>query len=74
MRTAILVTLVALLAACKGENTSDKPVSQAVPAQPPAANPVAAAPQTGSVTGKVLETMDSGGYTYLKLSVGGGEV
>lgn len=28
----------------------------------------------GSVTGKVLETMDSGGYTYMKLSSGGGEV
>lgn len=100
MRTAILVTLVAFLAACKGENTSDKPVSQANPPAPaatfqasaetPAAAPSAApaaqapssaasavpeaVPPTGSVSGKVLETMDSGGYTYLKLSVGGGEV
>ena len=32
------------------------------------------APPLGSVTGKILETMDSGGYTYMKLSSGGGEV
>jgi hypothetical protein len=32
------------------------------------------APPLGSVTGKILETMNSGGYTYMKLSSGGGEV
>jgi hypothetical protein len=32
------------------------------------------APPLGSITGRVLETMDSGGYTYMKLSSDGGEV
>ena len=100
MRTAILVILLTALAACKGENTSDRPVSQtnapapaatlqasagtpaAAPAAPSAAQApgpgsaalAPSAPPTTSVTGKILETMDSGGYTYLKLSAGGREV
>ena len=40
---------------------------------PSGAQPAANAPP-GAVTGKILETMDSGGYTYMKLSSGGGEV
>ena len=42
-------------------------------ASSPAAASSPGAPE-GSVTGKILETMDSGGYTYMKLSAGGGEV
>ena len=40
------------------------------------AAPVSAAANAApdSVTGRILETMDSGGYTYMKLSSGGGEV
>src|SRR5450759_981971 len=82
MRTLLTLMLIALLAACRGENVRSKPVSQSnEPPQAPAATfqastgtPQAAVPPTGSVTGKILETMDSGRYTYLKLSVGGGEV
>lgn len=54
------------------------PVPQSTPAQkPPAAKPAAPAAVAPSapleVTGSVLETMDSGGYTYLKLKTSGGE-
>jgi hypothetical protein len=31
-------------------------------------------PAAGTLSGKVLETMDSGGYTYLKLRTGSGDV
>lgn len=48
---------------------------QLPPGHPPIETPAqpSAAPQT-SLTGKVLETMDSGGYTYLKLRTGSGDV
>ena len=56
------------------EGTAPAPSADpsAVPAASPAA-PVGAPPET-TVTGKILETMDSGGYTYMKLSSSGGEV
>jgi len=34
----------------------------------------ASAPSSDAMTGTVLETMDSGGYTYMKLKTAGGEV
>jgi hypothetical protein len=38
-----------------------------------AAAPPASAPAAGTLTGKVLETLDSGGYTYMRLKVGSRE-
>jgi len=46
-------------------------------ASPTAPRPAAASgssPAATSATGKIVETMDSGGYTYMKLSTGGGDV
>lgn len=66
-----LSTLVSLLLAGAA-------VGLAIPAPAPQAKAAplkAAAPATASdVTGTVLETMDSGGYTYLKLKTSSGEV
>jgi hypothetical protein len=45
---------------------------QSKPAAP--ANPPAAAPVPAEVTGTVVDTMESGGYTYLKLKTASGEV
>ncbi len=42
------------------------------PASRSAGTPAPAA--SGAVTGKIIETMDSAGYTYMKLSAGGREV
>ncbi len=78
MRIPVTLMLVAVLAACRGENVREKPVSQSngpsPGAAPQASAPPAPAPPTTNVTGRILETMDSGGYTYLKLSVSGSEV
>jgi hypothetical protein len=48
---------------------------QEIAVQPPAQPAVAAVPQplTASLTGKVIETLDAGGYTYLHLSTANGE-
>jgi biotin carboxyl carrier protein len=64
--------------ASPGSDSASAPASSAnAPSGAPsraAAGDVAANPPAGSITGKVIETMDSGGYTYMKLSSGGGEV
>ena len=48
---------------------------QEIAVQPPPQPAVAMAPQplTASLTGKVIETLDAGGYTYLHLSTANGE-
>lgn len=67
-----LLTVVVLAVGASAAALDSKPA--APPAKPaPAAKP--ALPSSGqSVTGTVLETMDSGGYTYVKLKTGAGEV
>jgi len=51
------------------------PAATAASAAPASAGPESAAnAPAGAITGKILETMDSGGYTYMKLASGGGEV
>ena len=47
------------------------PDTKPAPAKAPAK---AAAPAESGVTGTILETMDSGGYTYMKLKTSSGEV
>lgn len=64
---ALLVAAAALAAACGKEPA---------PAAAPAAKPEAAAAgavQAGVLSGTVLETMNSGGYTYMKLKTADGE-
>ncbi len=69
MRLPTLVSL--LLAGAVAGLAVPVPAPQA--AKPPA--PKAAAPSSPSqVTGTVLETMESGGYTYMKLKTSSGEV
>jgi hypothetical protein len=85
---ALLAGGVALIwSACRQDSsTSDRPVASspsagAASAQPSTAPPPSAATRStappsesaGSVTGKVLETMNSGGYTYMRLAAAGGE-
>jgi len=55
-------------------DSAPSPGTAASTASSTGAAEVAATPPVGSVTGKILETMDSGGYTYMRLSSGGGEV
>ncbi len=45
------------------------PMTQAQPGAPAA--PAAPAPANNAITGKVMETMDSGGYTYVLVEQGG---
>jgi hypothetical protein len=54
---------------------STAPAATAASGAPaPAGAGTAPSAPAGAITGKILETMDSGGYTYMKLSSGGGEV
>src|SRR6185503_19173266 len=65
MKTMIAIcSFAALLAAC-GQK-------QSAMAQPPSA-PKAAAQQGSSVSGTVLETQNTAGYTYLRLKTADGE-
>jgi hypothetical protein len=75
MRTlAMIGILAAALAAGAFTNVEkSKPQAAAPPGKAAPAKPAPAAPP-GSVTGTVLETMDSGGYTYMKLKTEAGEV
>jgi hypothetical protein len=75
MRSSIAVAVTALLAAgCSGTPEAQLPAAQA-DARPAAAAPAAPAPNAAAapLSGTVLETMDSGGYTYLRLQTSGGE-
>jgi hypothetical protein len=50
---------------------TESPKAPATETSPGTANvPESAAPKGNTVTGKVLETMDSGGYTYLQVDTG----
>ena len=77
MRTAsafVLVAAALMSTACKPTPAST-PAATAAPAEAAAQAPAAqaqAAPAAGSVfTGSIAETMDSGGYTYARLSAAG---
>ena len=62
-------------APASAEGTTPAPapaVSASAPAAPSA--PSAGGSPESTVSGKILETMDSGGYTYLRLASSGGEV
>lgn len=70
MRDFGLVLVAALfLSSCSKPPSA--PVAQRLVAGPP--SDVEAPQSHGTVAGTVLETMDSGGYTYIKLKTAGGE-
>ena len=66
---ALLVASAALAAACGKEPA---PAAPATPAET-ASGPATAAVKAGTLSGSVLETMNSGGYTYLRLKTAEGE-
>jgi hypothetical protein len=75
MRTLAMIGILAGALAAGAFTNMEKGKPQ--PAAPPGrAAPAKAAPAAppGSVTGTILETMDSGGYTYMKLKTEAGEV
>jgi hypothetical protein len=70
MRALVTLGVAAALGAAVFASAAPDPKQGAKPAAP-----AASAPASGpSVSGTILETMDSGGYTYMKLQTSGGEV
>lgn len=70
MRNAVtlVLTLAAVAAVAGGCAKKEAPVTQAPPPVP--ATPADAAPAGPNFTGRVAETMDSGGYTYVRVETG----
>ncbi|MFN7975978.1 MAG: nucleotide-binding protein [Acidobacteriota bacterium] len=54
-------------------NPSPPPAGSEAPASPPAAGSPGREMPSGSLTGTILETLDAGSYTYLRLRTSGGE-
>ena len=81
MKKIILSILVAAaVVACSGKQDVQSASAQAAPPKTQATEPVALvansaapAPQAGRMTGTVLEVLDAGGYTYVRLATQGGE-
>lgn len=71
VKVAVL-PIAALLASGACRPTQDAPATPPAAAEQPAAAPSSGAPAT--LNGVVLETMNSGGYTYVKLDTGKQEV
>jgi hypothetical protein len=72
---AAALALSTVLAACDAEPTTTAAGASSPPAQSaPAGAREAPAPEGGTFTGVVAETMNSGGYTYLRLEEGGESV
>jgi hypothetical protein len=68
---------IANLIACSGGRANAPaaaPQTAAAPTSPAATALSAAGPDAGTVTGDVSETMNSGGYTYVRLQTGKGDV
>ena len=65
--------VVALLSGCAGTAKVSQPAAQTAPLQLEAAKP-AVVPETQNLSGKVVETMNAGGYTYISLESGGKNV
>ncbi|MEW6072403.1 MAG: hypothetical protein AB1726_07370 [Planctomycetota bacterium] len=65
-----LLTVSVLLAACSGRSGGS---ASAAEGAPPVDEPAAPATPPARLAGPVLETMDSGGYTYVRIDTGAGE-
>lgn len=72
MRRLLILVVAASLAACARKSGPEPAAAAAAPARAGAATATAKA--AGTVRGEVLEAMDSGGYTYMRLAAGGSEV
>ncbi len=73
MRILVTIATAAVLtAAVSTASPGSKPA--AAPKRSVATGKPAPAPTDSSVTGTILETMDSGGYTYMKLKTSSGDV
>lgn len=72
-KIAIAVTILLAAAACSKKEAVQQ--SAATPAQPAASVAPAAAPvpATNALTGKVVETFNGGGYTYLRIATASGD-
>ena len=78
---AAILAAAAVLAGCRSDQKEDpaqawqEKAAQVASQETPATAPGGAMPQAGNaITGEVLETMNSGGYTYVKLKTDTGEV
>ena len=68
-----LMTIAAFLSACAvacGTPPANAPAPASQPAATPAAAPARSASSPASITGAVAETMNAGGYTYMRLQDG----
>jgi len=67
---AVCVLFVVIASSCKS-NKKEVPVPAAAPQAQPAANANMPQPPAISLSGKVVETMNSGGYTYVSVENNG---
>jgi hypothetical protein len=75
MNKPVLLLLCAALAACSAKQTSSQQAEtkRALPSALRAALPSSPQPHGNVVSGTVAETMNSGGYTYLRLTTADGD-
>lgn len=71
--TAIAVTMLLALAACSKKEAATSPAASPAPAGAAKAPAPAAAPASNLLAGRVLETFDGGGYTYVRVATPSGE-
>jgi hypothetical protein len=69
----LAIAIAATVTGCAKSADADKPAAPATAAASADAKAPAAAAVPGAITGKVLETMNSGGYTYIRLEAASGE-
>ncbi len=76
IRVLVVVVIAAVAGAACTRDQPRAPAPVAVPPPTPAATATAptSAPADGQISGTVLESMDSGGYTYAKIDRGGSAV
>lgn len=70
IRALVVLAVVTLAAACGGKQEATRSAAAATPTATPAA--VSPAP-AGGLTGKVVETFNGGGYTYLRIATDSGD-
>jgi hypothetical protein len=71
--TLALIIAATVFAACGQQKAASPAAAAPVKSPAPAAAAPAAAPGASSLTGKVLESFNGGGYTYLRLATASGE-
>jgi hypothetical protein len=69
----LAIAIAATLTGCAKSADADKPAEPTTGPAAADAKAPAASPAPGTISGKVLETMNSGGYTYIRLETASGE-